>query len=1003
MPAQKTTVRFNENQTKFGKLERFASSQFLNENSQNVTSNLLGIGLKNDETLVPPKLLKERKEMYKKIFYQDLNWGQKTQYAPLDNNNPEKFPMRESVDYLKLRKEAGLFSSGNRTPVKRLCQDYIEQHKNELHLKKDEVNNYKKEMTDRNDQARKYAYSVKREKRQAVIHDLNVAKTNIQAQEIIPKVIKVIKKITIKPRNTYKLNTYQAPYIIYDENNEADDEILFTGSKKVPMVNKNPTRTVLVKVGGGLDQCGQTDSFLFEDPNNRSNSNNNNNGINLYQMLKEITKSEQKVEQTPNPNISEPSIILPRKEIVILLPKVFGFNSMAPKEVTNSEFAENYQYFKVDAKLIEEYLVKNNVDPHENVSLEKVRDIVETLGLPLENEDQKLKYKKMLEKERLRKERIERQLTEKKEERELKNMESSEKKRKKFIEMQKEEQQKRAEIMNKQQEITNKMRNLSEEKLKEKSKKLIESESKRLLREKDRAIKEIRRDIENFIQKKIIKPIIDTAYNEIKSKLQEKSPRNINAEDTKSNIYVTKESHYPNNEKQTNSGITNVFDAFRDHNSVPDSNMPDEYARQDISQQMSKEYITSSEISQDIRAQRDAMTKKNSIQKQPSISNPTLMNDDNNLNIRNTEILLPKNIDNQLIKNIDSPKAKNLDTPTTKNNTTPHIKNSEIPLVKNSDSIKKPPIQSSNDKNRNKSNKVTPKLSQKGSSNSNEKSRKSISQSPIAQEISNSNQDNNEDYLESENEISKNPHFAEELQIVPEDKALTGAEQKSIIKSKKGKKKKSIVQASESAKSNEKSTPDQSVKNIKESSSLPASLKKSKKLSKNIETPDQNLAENYLVDDPQEIEEPMTINENSVSRATEIKNSPSIKSKKNSVESPSSKKSKQQSTGGFDKKRSSAQDNINETSKKQSPSGSLSPSRRNSSKINKFDSNNQDKSQQISDKSSKKTSSHENSINPENKAARRARRMQMSMVSGLISPNLSQTPNIEETVFLLSS
>eukprot|EP01022_Parablepharisma_sp_SALTPOND_P032673 TRINITY_DN858_c0_g2_i1.p1 TRINITY_DN858_c0_g2~~TRINITY_DN858_c0_g2_i1.p1 ORF type:complete len:915 (-),score=111.54 TRINITY_DN858_c0_g2_i1:7502-10246(-) len=491
-------IRFNEIAPKKPPLGRVKSVGRIFEN-------FLSIGLEpSDRTLVPPKLVKSRKELNKKEFYPEAEWElSKKAVHGVEIRHPDNFPLREYVDYLRMRRESGYLTQ--KMPTKRLCHDFIEQRENELKTKKETVESIRKETSERHKVSQELIKNLKAEKRLAVLNDFNVP------TEPVPSIThpskKIIKRIyaSITPHLGTKL---REPYVVICSNHEEDS---------LPQIpGKSPKgRVVLVKIGEGLDQAGQTESLEGT-----------NSGINLYDLLKDISQNAQEGS----------SLKECKKEFVMVLPKAFGFGDGSTKTVTYAEYTENYTYFKVDPKKIQEFMKENSIDPGENVSVKRIRDMLILLGLPLKTEEEKRKYTKIIEKERLRKERIESQTERVKQERVEKREAVDKRKNERLRVMRKSEEEKREIIVEKQKVAADKVKELSNKKEKEKAKKIMESAEKRAIKEQQAKVREHRNEVEKFVKKEVVKNLLDKVFKSLREKTMDQI-----IED-KSTVYVTKES-----------------------------------------------------------------------------------------------------------------------------------------------------------------------------------------------------------------------------------------------------------------------------------------------------------------------------------------------------------------------------------------------------------------------------------------------------------------------------
>ena len=343
----------------------------MGNNNSNTHKEPIGIGIEpNDFTIVCPSTVKERKDLNMNIYFNDNLWRIKTEREQLDNKNPEFFPTREQINFLEMRKTKRAVAELKRGgKIQRPCFDQKKTIEAELENKKRAVLFTR----ERRAKYREIFIMQIEENRMAMMHDKNASLPAEKNKKIIEKPKKIIQKIHPLAKVQVKPKTYPQ-YLVSVVFNQEDFE-----------------ETEIEKIAAKPKQAKTFFVFFGCDPN----SVNDESEVNLSELVYNLQAMK---DMTNDENM---------KEYIILLPKAYSFGDVAPREMKYSEYTENFNYFKFDPKAIVRYLIENKIKPGETFSLKKIKEILEMVGLPLKTEEEKRKYKEMIEKEKAKKERLE--------------------------------------------------------------------------------------------------------------------------------------------------------------------------------------------------------------------------------------------------------------------------------------------------------------------------------------------------------------------------------------------------------------------------------------------------------------------------------------------------------------------------------------------------------------------------------------------------------------------
>ena len=482
--------------------------------------NKLGIGLQpGDATLVVPGVLKERGEFYRRQIFHDDIWKIKGEREELDTNQPENFPLREYVNYLKLRQEKRIQAAALKVPIKRICHEFVAVKEVELKAKKDEVADRRVYDEEKLKLCKEQIVSINKEKKLAVVNDINARNHAVEHQEFMQTIRRspkrIIRRIPLPSQSQLRPRIHTPSYVLSVTYHDSED----TTGGNFPVEPKRKLKTVFIKIGEELKRVNESEGE--QDPDAQT-------GVNLYQLLKEINESVRIKDESVETKKES------KDEFVVLLPKAFGFGDEIPRDMRYDEYTENYTYFRIDPSNIAQFLVDNKVKPDEVVSLKKIRDMLDLLGLPLQTEEEKERYKKMLEKERQRKEKLDEARDKLEEERRQKREEKEKRKDERLKEIQIAEENQRKQLMEKQKMMSEKLNNLSEQKEAERVKQIEEKAAKQLLKEQRAKRREYENQLKGFIQNDILKPIIDASFKIAVKAMGDRVP-------DKSKFYVTKE------------------------------------------------------------------------------------------------------------------------------------------------------------------------------------------------------------------------------------------------------------------------------------------------------------------------------------------------------------------------------------------------------------------------------------------------------------------------------
>jgi hypothetical protein len=249
----------------------------------------------------------------------------------------------------------------------------------------------------------------------------------------------------------------------------------------------NAVQTVLIKLGAR--DCTKTDGK-----------------INIEQFLKDISANDPQNQSS--------------KEHIILLPKAYGFGDQVPRDITYSEYSENFNYIKFDPQSIVTYLKNSNINFKEDIPVLKLREVLMNVGLPLVTENDTAKYKEVMFSEKRRKERKEIERLRQEEEQKFKNEERMRKKQEKIQEALREKQEQKDKLFEKQRDLASRMRKMREAREEEKNRQIKEAleQAKRL--EMQRIIQEESKKIEKYLRKYVMPELIDNSVEFGEDELQ---------------------------------------------------------------------------------------------------------------------------------------------------------------------------------------------------------------------------------------------------------------------------------------------------------------------------------------------------------------------------------------------------------------------------------------------------------------------------------------------------
>eukprot|EP01022_Parablepharisma_sp_SALTPOND_P020884 TRINITY_DN3924_c0_g1_i1.p1 TRINITY_DN3924_c0_g1~~TRINITY_DN3924_c0_g1_i1.p1 ORF type:complete len:1024 (-),score=165.73 TRINITY_DN3924_c0_g1_i1:9306-12377(-) len=449
-------------------------------------------------------MVRDKADFYRREFFSDGTWKQKVQPEKVDNNSPENFPIRVPMNYLRLRAMEKALLEQAKTKIQRPCKEMEHEKLEELEKKRREVSLKREEAFRKRLEIKRRLREKLHEIHMASRHDFNAKKSRMAdasvscSEPIHPKVIKPIVKAPIPVR----LFTPYLVSVIFDDYDFVEPDLSKVGKPILPKP-RNSMQTVFIRLVSDTEEVQQ---------------------VNLQRFIRDIKEVDEALPQKSN------------SEHIVLLPKAFGFGDSTPRDINVAEYSENFKFYRLDPKNLTMYLEKNGISANEDISVEKLKDVLEMAALPLETEEELAKYKEMLEKDKQRKERIETNKLVMEEMRKAKNEEREKRKSAKLQELDQINSENWEKANRKQREIEEKLRQMNELREGERKKKILEKaeQMKQVLTRGEK--KGELEGIERVIRKEILRKIVNAAVDKcVKDETV--------AADT-SMTYITKESRY---------------------------------------------------------------------------------------------------------------------------------------------------------------------------------------------------------------------------------------------------------------------------------------------------------------------------------------------------------------------------------------------------------------------------------------------------------------------------
>ncbi len=436
-------------------------------------------------TLVQPGTITDRGESNRNEYFSNDSWKIKGDPKPLDLKPPEQFPLREYINYLQQRSEEA--AKVESQPIKRPCHDHQPYLIQELNAKKELVMQANLDDKEKLELARQRLLDSTKELKMAVVNDMNAQKLARLIEDTQTR--KVIRPVEKPPMVQVKPRLY-VPYMVSVVLRDDEAEQAPSSQENGSAANRGPAtkgsdspKTVFIRLGEGERNFG-----MGEDKPR----------INLYSLLRELMGHEETRQKDGT-------------EFVMVMPKAFTFGDDEPRKISYSEYASNFAYFRVDPRNIADFLARNNIKPDENMTLERIRDLVSTLGLPLKTEKERSKYRKMLDTERERQTRLESAKAQAEEERRMRREEKERRQDEWARDMQAEEEGQRARVAEKQRAVSSHLRSLNEQREMERARKSSENAFMRLTREQQRKYLELYK----IVYREFVRPIVRSAMQSI--------------------------------------------------------------------------------------------------------------------------------------------------------------------------------------------------------------------------------------------------------------------------------------------------------------------------------------------------------------------------------------------------------------------------------------------------------------------------------------------------------
>ncbi len=242
--------------------------------------------------------------------------------------------------------------------------------------------------------------------------------------------------------------------------------------------------------------------------------------------------------------------VVGKVEHIVVLPKAFGFGDAAPREIGFDEYSENFKFYRLDPATVLDFVKKNGINPDAEISVKKLREVLEMAALPLESEEDRTRYKDMLDKERRRKERLESSRMQSDEARKHKREQREHRNEEHLHELEQAEREGRLRLLGKEKTAAEKLHLLRSEELKRHRTERLEK-GRPILRD---STEEIHRFITGVVLKRIVGNAVEIS--------EARRPAGPEAEtDTSAGIFTTKDSRpVPQRKKRS-----------RDHRIVPTS------------------------------------------------------------------------------------------------------------------------------------------------------------------------------------------------------------------------------------------------------------------------------------------------------------------------------------------------------------------------------------------------------------------------------------------------
>ncbi len=395
-PLFQQNSRFNEMLPQRGRALAHSVVRKMAENNRDAArrwGSTLGIGVDPaDRTLAVPGQVRARGELTREAFYNDHTWKVGHKYEGLDMRAPESFPLRPAINFIEERNKRRLQAEASHSPTRRPCQDLVRQTEERLAERRREVRLVRSEAQKTKEFARTERKEMLNEVIQALRQDLDARKRLVKTEiRMLP-----IEDPISPPMVLLRPQLFD-PHLITIVLHEEPAEGRLFGPEEGDTI-----QTLFLSPG---DKSELTFAQVFRDGGMAQPAPPSETTAERFAGFS--AASEAAGNSTSAGTVaSQPFQRRPRREVVLVLPKAMGFGDQAPRDVKRSEYAENFCYYRIDPLSIVQYLQEHNISPNDPLPLEKLRQVLALIGLPMSSSEEVQCYASMLEKEQARRDRL---------------------------------------------------------------------------------------------------------------------------------------------------------------------------------------------------------------------------------------------------------------------------------------------------------------------------------------------------------------------------------------------------------------------------------------------------------------------------------------------------------------------------------------------------------------------------------------------------------------------